>query len=68
MVYMHGVPTIFKCNSMSVMKTIFCVGEMKKEKRTEMSVISNGVTKYPDFGLHRVVKCSNFITLERVKV
>lgn len=52
---------------MSVMKKNFCVGEMKKKKKANMSVIPNGVTKYTDFGLHGVVKCSNF-TLKRVKV
>lgn len=54
---------------MSVKKKSFCVGEMKKKKKVEMSVFPNGVTKYTDFGLHvhGVVKCSNF-TLKRVKV
>ena len=51
---------------MSVMKKNFCVGEMKK-KKANISVIPNGVTKYTGFGLHGVVKCSNF-TLKRVKV
>ena len=51
---------------MSVMKKNFSVGEMKK-KKANMSVIPNGVTKYTGFGLHGVVKCSNF-TLKRVKV
>ena len=69
MVYMPGVQTCLKCNLINYVshEKKFLCGRNEKKKKANMSVIPNGVTKYTGFGLHGVVKCSNF-TLKRVKV